>query len=168
MLPVLTDVGASIYSVTQVMAVLNEQFKALATGDFKSLKTPGEIYNQALMAAAQGYIRFYGQTMIGRASRMMEEDPVLGAGNRAAAETVQQESQQQTRSLKAIEANTRQMVDLQRSILGGGNLGAMGVTPVELSNMRNGRGGSAEEMIAAGVRRAVMELMGPLQARRGF
>ncbi len=71
--------------------------------------------------------------------------------------------------LASIEANTRQMVDLQRSILGGGNLGAMGVTPVELSDIRRGgRGGSAEEMIAAGVRKAIIELMGPLQARRGF
>jgi hypothetical protein len=167
-LPVLTDVGASIYALTQLMTVFNEQFRAIFTGDIKNIKTPAELFSDAMMAAAQGYIRFHGQAMIGRASRMMEEDPVLKGGNDAAAETVQQESQQQTRSLKAIEANTRQMVDLQRMILGGGNLGAMGVTPVELSNMRNGRGGSAEEMIAAGVRRAVMELMGPLQSRRGF
>jgi tape measure domain-containing protein len=167
-LPVLTDVGASIYSVTQVMAVLNEQFKALATGDFKSLKTPVEIYNDAIMAAAQGYIRFYGQTMIGRASRMMEEDPVLKGGNDAAKQTVNQ----QTQYLAGIESNTRQMVDLQRMILGGGNLAAMGVTAVELSDMRAGRGSGgasrAESMILSGMRMMAMEMNASLARRRGF
>jgi hypothetical protein len=150
------------------MAVLNEQFKALATGDFKSLKTPVEIYNDAIMAAAQGYIRFYGQTMIGRASRMMEEDPILKGGNDAAKQTVNQ----QTQYLAGIESNTRQMVDLQRMILGGGNLAAMGVTAVELSDMRAGRGSGgasrAESMILSGMRMMAMEMNASLARRRGF
>jgi tape measure domain-containing protein len=163
-LPVLTDVGASIYSVTQVMAVLNEQFKALATGDFKSLKTPMEIYNDAIMAAAQGYIRFYGQSMIGRASRMMEEDPALKGGQEAAEQTVNQ----QTQYLAGIESNTRQMVDLQRMILGGGNLAAMGVTAVELSDMRAGGNSRAGNMILGGMRMMLMEMNASLGRRRGF
>ena len=116
------------------------------------------------MAAAQGYIRFYGQTMIGRASRMMEEDPALKGGQEAAKQTVNQ----QTQYLAGIESNTRQMVDIQRMILGGGNMAAMGVTAVELSDMRAGGGSRAEGMILGGMRMMLMEMNSSLGRRRGF
>jgi tape measure domain-containing protein len=167
-LPVLTDVGASIYALTQLMTVFNEQFRAIFTGDIKNIKTPAELFSDAMMAAAQGYIRFHGQVMIGRASRMMEEDPILKGGQEAAEQTVNQ----QTQYLAGIESNTRQMVDLQRMILGGGNLAAMGVTAVELSDMRAGRGSGgasrAESMILSGMRMMAMEMNASLARRRGF
>jgi hypothetical protein len=58
------------------------------------------------------------------------------------------------------------MVDLQRHILGGGNIGAMGVTPIELSDIR--RGGTGEEMVMSGIRMMVLELGVSSFGRRGM
>jgi hypothetical protein len=165
---VLTDVAASVYALTQFMTELNKQFRAIVTGDVKSLRTGDQLFIDAVMASAKGYAEFWAKVISGRINRAMEEDPKLKGGNDAADDTLQQ----QTNFLAGIESNTRQMVDLQRMILGGGNLAAMGVTAVELSDMRAGRGSGgasrAESMILAGMRMMAMEMNASLARRRGF
>ena len=161
---VLTDVAASVYALTQFMTELNKQFRAIVTGDVKSLRTGDQLFIDAVMASAKGYAEFWAKVISGRINRAMEEDPVLKGGQEAAEQTVNQ----QTQYLAGIESNTRQMVDLQRMILGGGNLAAMGVTAVELSDMRAGGNSRAEGMILGGMRMMLMEMNSSLGRRRGF
>ncbi|MCO5297776.1 MAG: hypothetical protein M9921_13055 [Fimbriimonadaceae bacterium] len=59
--------------------------------------------------------------------------------------------------LERMEVNTKQAVDLQRIALGGGELGRMGVTPIELNHINGGGGG-----VSGGVQniaRAIHEAM---------
>lgn len=164
----LTDVAASVYALTQFMTELNKQFRAIVTGDVKNIRPGNELFMDAVMASAKGYAEFYQRVIMGRMNRAMEEAPELKGGRKAAQDTLQQ----QTNFLAGIESNTRQMVDLQRMILGGGNLAAMGVTPVELSDMRAGRGSGgssrAESMVLGGMRMMLMEMNASLGRRRGF
>lgn len=161
---VLTDVAASVYALTQFMTELNKQFRAIVTGDVKNIRPGNELFMDAVMASAKGYAEFYQRIITGRMNRAMEEDPVLKGGRDKAEDTLQQ----QTNFLAGIESNTRQMVDLQRMILGGGNLAAMGVTAVELSDMRAGGGSRAENMVLGGMRMMLMEMNSSLGRRRGF
>jgi hypothetical protein len=58
----------------------------------------------------------------------------------------------QTQILKEIERNTARSVDLQRAALGGGDLGAFGVTPVALGAMRRkGAGRDGARLVALGI-----------------
>jgi hypothetical protein len=146
------------------MTELNKQFRAIVTGDVKNIRPGNELFMDAVMASAKGYAEFYQRVITGRMNRAMEEDPELKGGRKAAQDTLQQ----QTNFLAGIESNTRQMVDIQRMILGGGNLAAMGVTAVELSDMRAGGGSRAEGMILGGMRMMLMEMNSSLGRRRGF
>lgn len=114
---------------------------------------------QSIPGAAGGAIGFDENAF--NADRNRVEQAILGnpsgsAGNSgsAFADAAQQaigmggagsEMSQQTNYLASIERNTR---PIKNSILGGGDLAAMGVTPVELSGIKSGRGGKIAQAVS--------------------
>lgn len=63
-----------------------------------------------------------------------------------ATDPVTVEAVRQTEHLAAIEANTAMLVDFQRNILGGSDIGRMGITPIELGKVKRG-GDSPKDLV---------------------
>ena len=154
--------GAGVYALIAGLTEINKAVMAWVTGDWQNMKLPQFAVLDAMKAAAMGFGTFVASVNMNKLRRSFEDDPVLSD----AEEQAKQTNQRATNHLAAIESNTRAMVDLQRHILGGGNIGAMGVTPIELSNIR--RGGTGEEMVMNGIRMMVMELGVSSFGRRGM
>lgn len=74
-----------------------------------------------------------------------------------------EEARRQTPIMAAIERNTRDTVDLQKRILGGGAVGAAALNPVKVSQAISGGGGSR----SARVRRLMDELISAVMAEAG-
>jgi hypothetical protein len=143
------------------LAELNKMLKTWVTGDLKNAKLPMEALDDIIMSAARASGQFAGAVLGTRILRTYD-DPKLGG----AKDEADKNNKKAANHLAAIESNTRAMVDLQRHILGGGNIGAMGVTPIELSDIR--RGGTGEEMVMSGIRMMVLELGVSSFGRRGM
>lgn len=80
-------------------------------------------------------------------TREQEKGGVLPTGTGG----VSTETMTANQHLAAIEKNTREMVEAQRIVLGGGQLGALGVTAVDVFGGRRGpaRGGSVGEVLTS-------------------
>jgi tape measure domain-containing protein len=158
---VMFEAGIGVAGLLGGLAELNKMLKTWVTGDLKNAKLPMEALDDIIMSAARASGQFAGAVLGTRILRTYD-DPKLGG----AKDEADKNNKKAANHLAAIESNTRAMVDLQRHILGGGNIGAMGVTPIELSDIR--RGGTGEEMVMSGIRMMVLELGVSSFGRRGM
>jgi hypothetical protein len=158
---VMFEAGIGVAGLLGGLAELNKMLKTWVTGDLKNAKLPMEALDDIIMSAARASGQFAGAVLGTRILRTYD-DPKLGG----AKDEADKNNKKAANHLAAIESNTRAMVDLQRHILGGGNIGAMGVTPIELSDIR--RGGTGEEMVMSGIRKMVIELGVSSFGRRGM
>ena len=170
------------YALTQILAGLNNGIKNLMNQWWAPLLVgggvmiAGNLVNtfaqefEANLAASKPF-----KELKQNATFMGQDKPSLTDPNKTkeekekekkAKEEADRAAKQATNHLAAIESNTRAMVDLQRHILGGGNIGAMGVTPIELSDIR--RGGTGEEMVMSGIRKMMLEMGVSSFGRRGM
>lgn len=108
-------------------------------------KNLNEIVTQQKKSRAQQFL----DDLVNKSKGASNESASLEDVGKAASSVVNR----QTGHLSAIERNTREMVETQRIILGGGNARAFDITPADISDMRQG---SPERKIIEGMREIVM------------